>query len=338
MEVLDAAVLVGRGPQCGLVIDDPSVSSTHAELLRRDGQIVVRDLNSTNGTMVDGQRISSETVLRPGGSVTFGAVTFVLRGSELVQSQTTDRTQVIGAGAAASSGPGAMPPSSPAPPVGSPAAKTEGISSGLTRWLKGLLEGYVGLLALVMLSTILMFVYFEQAMSGNGGAYDSWDTWDTIYVVLFLLSVLLSVPIFVLLIVWSRQAHIASDSLQPGDRRWGRGWTIGAWFIPIANYILLPLVLGEIRKIATAPRNAGKVDSNWPRESVSAPLILWFVFYAIGGVLFYVGDTALGNAFDENEYRGGLVLVLIGLAFTGAGALLGASFVKDVAAKLSRDD
>ena len=67
-------------------------------------------------------------------------------------------------------------------------------------------------------------------------------------------------------------------------------------------------------------------------------MILWFVFYAIGGVLLFLGDTALGNAWDENEYRGGLVLVLIGLALIGAGALLGATFIKDVAAKLSRDD
>lgn len=338
MEIMDAAVLVGRGPQCGLIVDDPSVSSTHAELLRRDGQIVVRDLNSTNGTMVDGQRISSETVLRPGGSVTFGVVTFVLRGSELVQIQTTDRTQVIGAGAAASSGSGTMPPSSLTPPAASGVTKVDGIGAGLTRWLKGLLEGYVGLLALVMLSTIVVFVYFEQAQSGKVGAFDSWDNWETIYAVLYLVSALLSLPIFVLLIIWSRQAHIASESLQPGNRRWGRGWTIGAWFIPVANAILLPLILGEIRKIATSARSGGKVDSNWPRESVSAPLILWFVFYAIGGVLLFVGDAALGNAFDADEYRGGLVMVLIGLALTGAGSLLGVTFINDVSTKLAQDE
>ena len=337
MEVMDSAVLVGRGPHCGLVVDDPSVSSTHAELLRRDGQIIVKDLNSTNGTMVDGQRITGEIVLRPGGSVTFGMVTFVLRGTELVQSQTTDRTQVIGAGTAVSSGPATMPVSSLAPPVGSPAAKVEVIGSGLTGWLKGLLWGYIGLLAAMMLSTILVFVYFEQAESGNFGAYESWDTWDTIYAVLFLISVLVAIPIFVLLIVWSRQAHIASDSLQPGDRRWGRGWTVGAWFIPIANYVLLPLILGEIRKIATAPRSGGRVDSNWPRESGSAPLILWFVFYAIGGLSLGFGDASLGNAWDADEYRGGLVLVLIGLALTGAGAALGVAFINDVSSKLSRD-
>jgi hypothetical protein len=260
-------------------------------------------------------------------------VTYVLDGSELVESQGVDRTQIIGGGMSAS-GMAAPPPPPPAP-VSS--GRSAVVSSGLTSWVKGLLWGYVGLLAAMMLSTVLIFVYFEQVESGNSGAFDSWDNWDTIFGVLSIISVLLSVPIFVLLIIWSYRAHAASESLQPGDRKWGRGWTIGAWFIPLASYILLPLILGEIKKIASATRIGGKADSDWPREPASAPLILWFVFYAFGGVIFWFGVTALDNAWDAGEYRSGLVMTLIGLALIGAASILGVAFVKDVSTKLSTD-
>ncbi|MEZ4442650.1 MAG: FHA domain-containing protein [Polyangiaceae bacterium] len=45
--------LIGRGPHCALRLDNPLVSSEHARLRYRDGGWVVRDLGSSNGTMVD---------------------------------------------------------------------------------------------------------------------------------------------------------------------------------------------------------------------------------------------------------------------------------------------
>ena len=41
----------------------------------------------------------------------------------------------------------------------------------------------------------------------------------------------------ILFIVWSWRAHTASDRLRPHDRKYSRGWTIGAWLIPIVNLL-----------------------------------------------------------------------------------------------------
>jgi ABC-type multidrug transport system ATPase subunit len=53
----DQAVVIGRDPSCGLVVDDPLVSRQHAEVSWADGGWVLRDLESTNGTYVDGEQI-----------------------------------------------------------------------------------------------------------------------------------------------------------------------------------------------------------------------------------------------------------------------------------------
>lgn len=64
---------VGRVEDNTLQIPDPSVSSHHAEILLRGTEILVRDLNSTNGTFLNGDRIT-EAVLKPGQVIRFGQV------------------------------------------------------------------------------------------------------------------------------------------------------------------------------------------------------------------------------------------------------------------------
>ena len=64
---------VGRVEDNTFQISDPSVSSRHAEILLRGTDIVIKDSNSTNGTLIDGEKIS-EAVLKPGQILRFGQV------------------------------------------------------------------------------------------------------------------------------------------------------------------------------------------------------------------------------------------------------------------------
>lgn len=70
--------IIGRSRSSGCVLSDPSVSRAHAVLAYRDGCWSLRDLGSTNGTYVNGLRITSETEVRPGDEVSFGAERFLL--------------------------------------------------------------------------------------------------------------------------------------------------------------------------------------------------------------------------------------------------------------------
>jgi pSer/pThr/pTyr-binding forkhead associated (FHA) protein len=70
-------VNIGRADYNDLVLPDESVSTSHAKLQRREGVWVLVDLGSTNGTYVDGERISADTPIAPGTLVRFGDVQLV---------------------------------------------------------------------------------------------------------------------------------------------------------------------------------------------------------------------------------------------------------------------
>lgn len=67
---------VGRGGHNDVVIDDLSVSSTHAWIMNQQGHYVVMNTLSTNGTFVNGERVH-EASLRHGDRVRFGQAEFV---------------------------------------------------------------------------------------------------------------------------------------------------------------------------------------------------------------------------------------------------------------------
>jgi pSer/pThr/pTyr-binding forkhead associated (FHA) protein len=69
---------IGRSADCDQVIDLPVVSSRHARLVRRGGQIFIEDLKSSNGTFVGGVRIETEALLKLGDSIALGSYRFVL--------------------------------------------------------------------------------------------------------------------------------------------------------------------------------------------------------------------------------------------------------------------
>jgi hypothetical protein len=64
-------VSIGRLDESDIALSDPGVSRKHAEVHRRDGEYVVVDLGSTNGTMVN-EAVISERTLRPGDRITIG--------------------------------------------------------------------------------------------------------------------------------------------------------------------------------------------------------------------------------------------------------------------------
>jgi Protein of unknown function (DUF3662)/Inner membrane component of T3SS, cytoplasmic domain len=71
------SVTLGRSRDCDVVIDDRNVSRRHAELVRNGDGFVLRDLDSTNGCAVNGQRVR-ESAVRPGDTLTLGTVTLAL--------------------------------------------------------------------------------------------------------------------------------------------------------------------------------------------------------------------------------------------------------------------
>lgn len=72
-----APIRIGRAPECELVLRDTKVSRRHARLAPRDGVLVLTDLGSTNGTRVNGHRVT-EVVLGAGDRIQIGESSLVI--------------------------------------------------------------------------------------------------------------------------------------------------------------------------------------------------------------------------------------------------------------------
>lgn len=121
-------VNIGRADYNDLVLPEESVSGTHAKLTRREGVWMLSDLGSTNGTFIDGERLTGDAPLTPGNVVRFGDISLMFEPTDdhLGVTQGTG-TKVMGAmhvdvPAEPSSPPPAAPAPQPAPAKAPPPA------------------------------------------------------------------------------------------------------------------------------------------------------------------------------------------------------------------------
>jgi pSer/pThr/pTyr-binding forkhead associated (FHA) protein len=70
------AMTIGRAPDCECLVVEASVSRRHAHLRREGERWLLRDLGSSNGTRVNGMRVTEEVEVRPGDQLNLGGVRF----------------------------------------------------------------------------------------------------------------------------------------------------------------------------------------------------------------------------------------------------------------------
>ncbi|MCA8986241.1 MAG: FHA domain-containing protein [Planctomycetaceae bacterium] len=94
----DVTVVGRKQGSCDVVIEHPSISKLHCIVTKTDGLLFVRDLGSTNGTKVNGQRILRGAIL-PGDELAFAKVKFKVHlgpdNPDFVRA--TEQTEMIGA-------------------------------------------------------------------------------------------------------------------------------------------------------------------------------------------------------------------------------------------------
>lgn len=69
---------VGRAAGCQVTLDDTYVSQLHARIFRRDGELFVEDLGSTNGTYLNRNKVGGPMPLKPGDHLQVGSVVMEL--------------------------------------------------------------------------------------------------------------------------------------------------------------------------------------------------------------------------------------------------------------------
>jgi pSer/pThr/pTyr-binding forkhead associated (FHA) protein len=79
IDLPEEQLTIGRSSESGLVIRDDYTSTHHARLMLWDDQWVIQDLESTNGTFLDGSRVTVPVPVPLGTPVTIGTTSFELR-------------------------------------------------------------------------------------------------------------------------------------------------------------------------------------------------------------------------------------------------------------------
>jgi pSer/pThr/pTyr-binding forkhead associated (FHA) protein len=74
LKLTDGETSVGRHNACAIRIKSSQVSRRHCEISQKNDKLIVRDLNSSNGTIVNGKRIKEVSILQDGDELTIGGV------------------------------------------------------------------------------------------------------------------------------------------------------------------------------------------------------------------------------------------------------------------------
>ena len=95
---LERDALIGRDSACTVVLDHPGVSRRHAEVRVGADRAELRDLRSTNGTFLNGERVFGFRELRPGDRVDVGPYALEFTGTGLVQTTREGNLRIVGSG------------------------------------------------------------------------------------------------------------------------------------------------------------------------------------------------------------------------------------------------
>lgn len=120
------------------------------------------------------------------------------------------------------------------------------------------------------------------------------------------LAVLVSIALLtsvILLVVWAYRARCNLDGIHGTRPRWSPAWTIGGWFVPVANLVLIPLTWLDLIRNSAAPQ-----------EGRMRLLLAGFSVVAVLDVVLWVFGSALLAALVSGAATGFLLGLVFGIS------------------------
>ena len=107
----------------------------------------------------------------------------------------------------------------------------------------------------------------------------------------------LMIAVFVLTIIWQWRLAKNHQLLGRPDTAFGPGWAIGAWFIPLANFVIPILQLRDLWK-GSAP-GLPRGSPVWKRQSTGALLWVWWGLFVASFVIDWISSISVDEETDE---------------------------------------
>lgn len=223
-------------------------------------------------------------------------------------------------------------------PVGATSSHRVADADDPPRELSGLAWGvYVslGLLVALGLVRILMGLKLRSA-TGNLGdivpAYDDYTSWVGLYGLAFIVAA----GVF---IAWFFRAYRNLGRLGVENRRYGNGWAIGAWFVPILGLVRPKQIANDLWRGSEKGADAA---AGWHEVEVPTLLHWWWGLFLLQGVLLEVGQRLVNGGYGDLDSLGsidsGLSQIKTGTVVDVLGgivAILGAVLAIKVVARIS---
>ena len=222
-----------------------------------------------------------------------------------------------------------------------PAAAAPPRRLGTAQWLA--IAG-VALVALVSLADLVVSLQYANELnaqlSGDGPSLEEATNINDAFGVVGLLYGLSMLAAAVVFIVWFHRAYSNAAGLTGQKLRWGTGWAVGGWFVPILWWWRPKQIANDIWR-AGDPKSKGNPE--WNALPVSGLVHWWWALYLLAGVIGGVGSALISteavlvdavNGFadvtdsDLRQERAGANLTAAGAAFNLIAATAAVMFIR----------
>ncbi len=221
----------------------------------------------------------------------------------------------------------------PPPPATWPRADPTHVSKGLayvTFWM--LLATALVYLAYTV-TTIGYLVVFRSG-SGAGVQLSDLERAEEAYWLAFGMAGIFYIACGVVFIVWTRTAYRTVLAMDPVGNNWSPGWAIGAWFIPLANWVIPRLLLSEVERMSHPASGRRPIGDRWRQSPTDGLGRLWWAFFITANITWSTSLTAQGYILSDLAFER-WVMVEIGAGFLFVvAAVLAAPYVRRIGTRL----
>lgn len=172
----------------------------------------------------------------------------------------------------------------------------------LSGWAWGVYVS-LGLMALLGVVRLASALSLRSTVTGGGdivAEYHDYSRWVGFHAVLLLIAA----GVF---IAWFFQAYKNMRRLGVQNMRYGNGWAIGSWFVPILSLVRPKQMANDIWR---GSERGTDVNSGWKSVPVPALVHWWWALFLIQGLVLYYGQTTIESGYHDlftfNELNHGI--------------------------------
>jgi len=192
----------------------------------------------------------------------------------------------------------------------------------------------LGLMAILGLARLVAALNLRSTVTGGGdivGRYDAYSRWVGFEAILLLIAA----GVF---IAWFFQAYKNMRRLGVQNMRYGNGWAIGSWFVPILSLFRPKQMANDIWR---GSERGADVNSGWKQVQVPALVHWWWGLFLAQGLLLYAGQETIESGYHDlftfnalesglDQIKTGATLEVIGQILSIAGIVTAILFVSRV--------